>query len=191
MNHFRLFRSQVVCFGAMLLIGMGVFASAETGWRGKIAGRMQGTVNGPGRFFCMDSQPMASTRAPATLVIGDGGRTGCCGVAFSLPRSTGRGKHDLAASTVFDLGKVIQVRVDTNGNKVDFFDRNPVGTLTIEAMPDGSAESAGQEVRGMYDVRVENLRRESIHASGSFNFSAPDKVSTDPRKQWYCRDPLQ
>jgi hypothetical protein len=35
------------------------------------------------------------------------------------------------------------------------------------------------------------IRRESIHVLGSFDFSAPDKVSTDAKKQWYCKDPIR
>jgi hypothetical protein len=182
---------QIASFGVMLMTSVSVLAGAETGWHGEITGLIQGTVNGPGRFFCIDSMPMASGRAPATLVIADGGRAGRYGVTFSLPRNTGSGKHPLVASTVWDIGKVIQVRVDArNGNAIESFGTNPDGFLSIEALPDGLAGAAGKEVRGLYEVRLENTRGESIHVSGSFKFSAPAEISADPRKQWYCKDPI-
>lgn len=146
---------------------------------------------GPGRFSCMDSMPMTpSSQSPATLVLSDGGRTSAFRISFTLPRNIGLGKHPLAASTVFDLGRVIQIRVDTNGNMVDFFDKNPAGYLTIDAFPDGSAGSAGKEVRGQYDVRVENRKGEWINVKGTFQFAAPEEVSGGPAKQWFCKDPL-
>ena len=182
---------QVACFAGMLLAAVSTFAGAETGWHGEINGRVNGTLDGPGRFFCIDSMPMASSRAPASLVIADGGRAGRYGVTISVPRDTSLGKHPIAPSTAWETGRVIEFRVDVmRGYATESFGTKPVGFLIIEALPDGSARSAGRQVRGSYDIRVENTAGESVHASGSFSFLAPTEVSTDPRKQWYCKDPL-
>lgn len=184
--------SRIVALGLALLPASGLPAGAQTGWHGETTGARQGSISGPGKFACQDSLQMTpSSRAPATLVLSDGARTGTFRISFSLPRNIGLGKHALAASTVFDLGRVIQIRVDTNGNMIDFFDKNPVGYLTVEALPDGSAASAGKEVRGQYGVHVENLKGESINVKGAFQFVAPEEVSGDPSKQWFCTDPLQ
>jgi hypothetical protein len=143
----------------------------QPGFTGRVSGAVSGEISGPGIATYLPPQDTIDGVRPGYYLIANVRGATELLITFRIPAETKPGTYQLMAVDPMELGKNVEVRLETMGDgKLTSFGFSTEGTLSLQTFPSDGSKLAGAKVEGSFQFVTTDADGESLSGKGTFEF---------------------